>query len=210
MLRTELQSARQLIDRQQHLLPRLAEAAARAEDREAEAAELRQQLQQEVAARRESETQLAALADTHRRLEQSTADVNRRHRHDAAGYEGEIEAAKALLESAAVAASKAEGECLTLRAQLQQAQSDAAANDSAAIAAKAEAEATCWPSARDTSSARVVAAAAAAAVFSAVLNGLQPGRAAALAQPPARTGRRLWAIVQLVHAAPTVASASTP
>ena len=141
MLRTELQSARQLIDRQQHLLPRLAEAAARAEDREAEAAELRQQLQQEVAARRESETQLAALADTHRRLEQSTADVNRRHRHDAAGYEGEIEAAKALLESAAVAASKAEGECLTLRAQLQQAQSDAAANDSAAIAAKAEAEA---------------------------------------------------------------------
>ena len=43
-LRSELVSARKLLDRQSTLLPKLAEAAARAEDRETEAAGLRQQV----------------------------------------------------------------------------------------------------------------------------------------------------------------------
>ena len=43
-LRSELDGTRALLERQQQLLPRLAEAAGRAEDRESEAVELRQQL----------------------------------------------------------------------------------------------------------------------------------------------------------------------
>ena len=137
-LRSELQSARGLLDRQQLLLARLEPTAAHATEREDEAATLRQAVAQERSARQELERQLIGIREAS--LEGAAAiEAERQVRQrEAATSAAELEAAKTLLDSAATAAARAEGECLTLRSALHDVRGEASTREAALNAAISE------------------------------------------------------------------------
>ena len=117
-LRNELAQTRALLDRQQQLFPKLAEQAARADEFESEATSLRHSLLEEQEDRRSLADQVKTLTRQYSELKEQHEMESHVRTRDAASSAAELEAAKTLLDSAAAAAARAEGECLSLRSAL--------------------------------------------------------------------------------------------
>ena len=173
---TDSLSARAMLERQQLVFPRLADAASRAEEQETHATALRHELEESERSRAAAEASQAALEKS--KLESELTAKRQR----LTAVEAEIESARTLYAAAMTAAAKAEGETLSLRQQLHDAQ-----------AAREETKSTAAAAAASIAAASAVDAASATAALHALQRALSEAEeAASESQERAEEARLMW------------------